>query len=403
MSLSGAMNTAVSALAAQSQALSVISNNLANSGTTGYKSVTTSFSSLVTQTFNGTAYSGAGVTSSARQNVSAQGSIQATTNTTDLAIDGNGMFAVSYGTGNDSLYFTRNGEFDQDADGYLVNNNYYLLGWPTDEDGNLLVTESSATLEKINVTNNVSSVSPTENVEIDADLGPNTSVGVTYTTSMEVYDSLGNLHTISMDWEKTATNEWSLTFSSADGTTTTGATTIQFDGNGKITSPSPASMALDFTWSNGSNASAITVDLSSLSQTYGSAGISQTKVDTDGHASGKLLGVSIADDGTVTASYDNGQAIPIYKIAIATFDNYDGLQAMSHGIYQATAASGDYTLHVAGEGGSGVLAESSLEGSTVDTADEFTRMIVAQQAYSAASQVITTAKDMYDALISAVR
>lgn len=403
MSLSGAMNTAVSALNAQSQALSVISNNIANSGTSGYKAVTTSFSSLVTQTFTGTNYSGAGVVSSARQNVAAQGNIEATGNDTDLAIDGNGMFVVRYGDDNQSTYFTRNGEFDQDPQGYLVNNNYYLMGWPTDEDGNLTVTQSSATLQKINVTDNVSSVSPTGTVAIDADLGPNTAVGEDHVTSMEVYDSLGNLHTVSMTWQKTGTNEWSLSFSSADGSTTTAATTLQFDGDGQITSPSPASMTLDFAWANGSNDSAITVDLGSLTQTYGGEGVSQSAVDADGHASGRLLGVSIAKDGTVTASYDNGQSIPIYKIAVATFSNYDGLQAMSHGVYQASSLSGDYTLHIAGEGGSGLMRESSLEASTVDTADEFTRMIVAQQAYSAASQVISTAKDMYDSLISAVR
>ncbi|MCR6632560.1 MAG: flagellar hook protein FlgE [Magnetospirillum sp.] len=403
MSLSSAMNNAVSALKAQSQALSVISNNLANSGTTGYKGVTTSFSSLVTQMYNGTTYTGAGVTSSARQNVGAQGNIQGTDNTTDIAIDGNGMFVVRYGSDNESVYYTRNGEFDQDENGYLVNGNYYLMGWPTNSDGTVSGNQSTAALQRINVTNNVSSVAATTKATIDADLGPNTTAGDDYTTSMEIYDAQGNLHTVTMTWEKTATNQWNLSFSCPDGTTTTGTTALTFDGTGKLTSPSPASVALNFTWSNGASASAIDVDLSSLTQTYGSAGVSQSSVDTDGHTSGKLLGVAIAADGTVTASYDNGQAIPIYKIAIATFPNYDGLSQLSHGVYETSSTSGDPSLHIAGEGGSGTLDGSSLESSTVDTADEFTRMIVAQQAYSAASQVITTAKDMYDALISAVR
>jgi flagellar hook protein FlgE len=403
MSLSGAMNTAVSALKSQSQALSVISNNLANSSTTGYKSVTTSFASLVTQMSNGNTYNGAGVTSSARQNVSAQGNIESTSNNTDLAIDGNGMFAVRYGADNNSVYFTRNGEFDQDKNGYLVNNNYYLMGWPTDENGKLTVTESSATLQKINVTNNVSSVKATTTAAIDADLGPTSATSSNYATSMEIYDALGNLHTVDMAWSKTGTNQWSLSFSSDDGTTTTAATALTFDGTGALTSPSPASVNLAFTWSNGASNSAIAVDLSSLTQTYGSAGVNQTSTDTDGHPAGKLLEVSVGSDGTVTASYDNGEAIPIYKVAVATFPNYDGLSALSDGIYQASSFSGDYTLHTAGEGGSGTIDGSCLESSTVDTADEFTRMIVAQQAYSAASQVITSAKDMFDSLISAVR
>lgn len=403
MSLSSAMYTAVSGLKAQSHALSMISNNLANSGTTGYKAVTTSFSALVTQMYNGTNYPGAGVTSSARQHVSNQGKIEGTTKTTDMALDGNGMFVTRYGTGDDSLYFSRNGEFQQDDEGYLENNNYYLLGWPTDEKGNVLTSQSSSSLERINVTKNISSIQPSSTATVKADLGPSTAVGGKSTSSMETYDALGNLHTVTLNWEKTGTNAWSLNFSCPDGTTTLGATALQFDGTGKLTSPSPAKVTLPFTWSNGAAASSIDIDLANVTQTYKSTGVDQVSASTNGHTTGKLLGVSVSNDGSVTASYDNGETIPIYKIAVATFSNYDGLSTLSHGMYQKSRDSGDYSLHTAGSGGSAVVKGSSLESSTVDTADEFTRMIVAQQAYSAGSQVISSAKSMYDALLSAMR
>ena len=403
MSLSGAMYTAVSGLKAQSRALSVISNNLANSGTTGYKAVTTSFSSLVTQMYNGTNYPGAGVTSAARQHVSNQGKIEGTTRTTDLALDGNGMFVMRYGTGDDSLYFSRNGEFEQSPDGYLVNNNYYLMGWPTDEKGNVLTAQSSAALERINVTKNISSIQASDVATLKADLGPGTANGGKASSSMEVYDALGNIHTVTLNWEKTGTNAWNLSFSCPDGTTSLGATALQFDGHGKLTSPSPAKLTLPFTWNNGAAASSIAVDLANVTQTYKSTGVDQVSATTNGHTTGKLLGVSVSTDGAVTATYDNGESIPIYKVAVATFSNYDGLSALSHGVYQKSRNSGDYSLHSAGTGGSAVVKGSCLESSTVDTADEFTRMIVAQQAYSAGSQVITSAKAMYDALLSAVR
>lgn len=403
MSLSSAMNTAVSALKAQSKALSVISNNLANSGTTGYKSVTTSFSSLVTQMYSGTNYNGAGVSASARQNVSNQGKIETTANSTDMALDGNGMFVVRYGSNNDSMYFTRNGEFSKDENGYLVSNNYYLMGWPTDENGKVTTSQSSATLDRINITKNVSSVKASGTAKINADLGPNTTTGDSSTSSMEVYDSLGNLHTVTMTWKKTGTNAWDLNFSSADGTTSLGTTPLAFDGNGKLTTPASGNVTLPFNWSNGSNASSIQVDLSNLTQTYKGTGVSQASATSDGRTAGKLLGVAVGGDGTVTATYDNGQSIPIFKVAVATFSNYDGLSALSNGVYQKSNSSGDYSLHSAGEGGSATVKGSRLESSTVDTADEFTRMIVAQQAYSAASQVITSSKTMYDSLISAVR
>jgi|AGTN01.3.fsa_nt_gi fagellar hook-basal body proteins len=417
MTLSSAMNTAVSALKAQGQALSVISNNLSNSSTTGYKSVTTSFSSLVVQAFSGTSYNGAGVTSSARQNVDAQGSISATGNATDLAIDGNGMFVVSSNTG--TLYFTRDGEFDTNDEGYLVNGNYTLMGWPTNADGTLVDTSMTASsLEKINVTSKVYSAKATSAVTVNASLGSATEVGsTTYTKTMEVYDSLGTAHTITMTFTHTAadttnnTNTWTVGFSSDDGTTTLGDLTMTFDGDGALTSIEdsggtaldPSAVTLPFSWSNAANDSSISLKLSNISMTGSTDGVTLTSTTNDGYATGKLTGVSVSADGTVTASYDNGQAVPIYKIAIATFPNYDGLQALSNTVYQVTSDSGSYTLNVAGQGAAGTISASALESSTVDTADEFTRMIVAQQAYSAASQVITTAKDMYDALISAVR
>lgn len=414
MTLSSAMNTAVSALKAQSQALSVISNNLANSSTTGYKSVNTQFSSLVTQAFSGTSYSGAGVTSSARQNVGSQGTISSADRATDLALDGNGMFVVSDGNG--ALYFTRNGEFDTDDDGYLVNGNNYLMGWPTDQQGNLSVSQSSDTLEKIDVTKNVSAAKATSGVTITADLGPNSTVGTDYTTTMEVYDSLGTLHTVTATYTHTATDTtnntstWTVNFTCPDsdnGNATDsdllGSATLVFDENGDLDTTSSTSATLTPSWSNASADSDITVNLSKITQTSATDGVDLTSTVKDGFAAGKLTGVSISSDGTVTASYDNGQALAIYKIAVATFPNYDGLQALSDTLYQVTSESGDYTLNIAGQGAAGSISASSLEGSTVDTADEFTKMIVAQQAYSAASQVITTAKDMYDALISAVR
>ncbi len=421
MTLSSAMTTAVSALKSQSQALSAISNNLANSSTTGYKSVTTSFKSMVTQAFSGTAYTGAGVTSRVRQNVDAQGNIESTSNVTDLALSGSGMFVVSDTSG--TTYYTRNGEFDTDDDGYLYNNagtKVYLMGWATDSTGKIAGNGTSSELERINVTNQVYSAKATGKLTLDASLGADTDVSAatTYEKTFEVYDALGNTHVVTATFTHTAadtaanTNTWTVAFSSDDGTSSSpGTLTMTFDGDGKLSTMTdsssatvdPASLSLDFDWNNAASDSSITLDLSSLDMTGATDGVTLTKVTNDGYETGKLSGISISSDGTVTASYSNGQTLPIYKIAVATFANYDGLEALSGTLYQQTSTSGIATLGTAEEGSAGSISASSLESSTVDTADEFTRMIVAQQAYSAASQVVTTAKDMYDALISAVR
>jgi flagellar hook protein FlgE len=116
-----------------------------------------------------------------------------------------------------------------------------------------------------------------------------------------------------------------------------------------------------------------------------------------------MNGVEILKDGTVVATYDNGDEVAIYKIPVATFPSYNGMSLNSDGFYEQTYGSGNYTLNEAGTSSAGEISGSSLEASTVDTADEFSKMIVSQQAYSAASQMISTCDDMYDDLMSAVR
>ncbi len=132
--MDAAMSSAVSALQAQSSALSTVSTNLANSQTTGYKAVVTQFNSLLTQDAVGISYPAGGVQAVARQNLLAQGNVTSTTTTTDMAINGNGMFPVTYGVGGNSVSYTRDGAFDSDSSGNLVlsGTNYALVGWPTD-------------------------------------------------------------------------------------------------------------------------------------------------------------------------------------------------------------------------------------------------------------------------------
>lgn len=424
MSISGALSSAVSALKAQSQALAIISDNLANSSTTGYKASTSSFSTLVTEQNTGTSYASGGVFASSRQNVGQQGLIESTSIATDLAIDGDGMFVVTYGTDGREYFFTRNGEFSIDSDGYLCNGNYYLQGWPTDSDGNVIGgnTNSTTSLEDIDVNSFAGYASPTTTEKIVANLPADAGTGDTFTSSMEVFDSLGVSHTVEIGWEKTASNEWTLTASdptlSSDSTVTSGSLsgspiTITFDTDGAVASISPSPATLTITgWTTGASDSAVTLDLGDVGSTnrltqYASnddaPSVEVTSITPDGYEYGTLTGVEIEDDGTVVASYDNGYTRAIYKIPLATFGNVDGLAALSDGVYSQTTASGTYTLQIAGHGTAGVIQGSALETSTVDTSTELTQMIIAQQAYSAASTVVSTARDMFDTLMSSVR
>lgn len=421
MSLTGALSSAISALSAQSQSLSMISDNIANTSTTGYKTTSAMFDDLVTASSNATSYASGGVTVSGRANITQQGLLAATSNATDVAIQGSGFFVVTSATSGGITSYTRNGAFSTDNAGYLENNGSYLEGWRTDSDGNVVGNESASNLQAINTQVASTSGSATTKTTIAANLPSDAATGDTYTSSMTVYDSLGAANSMQVTWTKTGTNAWSASFadptSTSDTTTATGtasgtiAITFNSDGSLASTSPSPATVAVTG-WTDGAADSTITMNLGTAGGTDGltqyasgetTPTVNVTSIDSDGLSYGKLSSISIGKNGVVDATYSNGQTIAIYKIAVATFADPTGLSAASDGLYSGTVTSGNAALQASGENGAGTIYSSELESSTTDTSSQFSSMISAQQAYSAASQVISTVDKMYDTLISAMR
>jgi flagellar hook protein FlgE len=421
MSLTGALSSAVSSLNAQSQAIAMVSDNLANSSTVGYKTTYASFEQLVTGT-SSAGYSSGGVLASSRSDVSAQGLLVSSTTSTNLAISGNGFFVVSPSSAGTDVYYTRDGAFTTDSDGYLVNNGYYLMGWPTDADGNVQGAESAGSLTAIDTNTISTTASASTSATIQANLPADAATNDTFTTSMEVYDSLGTAQSLTINWTKTGTNTWAASFSDptspTDPSTTTGtvssspvAITFNSDGSLASTSPSPAILSISG-WADGAADSSITLNLGSAGGVSGltqyssgstSPSVSVSSITSNGMAYGTLTGISIGDGGIVSAKYSNGQTIAIYKVPVATFTNTDGLSVMNGSIYAATTTSGNASLHEAGTGGAGAIKGGTLESSTTDSSEEFSTMIAAQQAYSASAQVITAVNKMFDTLLSAVR
>jgi len=427
MSLSGALSSAISGLAAQSTALSMISDNISNADTTGYKTTSSMFDDLVTASSSSTAYSSGGVTVSARANITQQGLLAATTTATNVAIQGSGFFAVTDSLANGTTYYTRNGAFTTDSSGYLVNNGYYLEGWRTDSSGNIVGSESVSNLQPVNTevaaTSAAASTKTTFDLNLPADATANTSTtstpttGSTFTSSVTVYDSLGNPASIQVTWTKASTaNQWTASFADPTSTSNTGTTTGTITGGSPVTltfgtdgtlsstNPSPASLAVS--WNDGASASTVTLDMSKVTQKASgesTPSVDTTSINSDGYAYGTLSSIAIGKNGMVDATYSNGQTIPMYQLAVATFTAPDLLSARSDGIYSATVDSGSATLQTSGTNGAGTIYGSELESSTTDTSGQFSNMISAQQAYSAASQVITTVDKMYDTLISAMR
>lgn len=421
MSLSSAINAAVSALSAQSLALSVVANNLANTSTTGYKASDTSFSTLLAGASGSSSSAAGGVLASSVTNVSAQGLLTSSSVSTNMAIDGAGFFVVASDVDGSGVGYTRNGEFSVDESGYLVNGESYLLGWATDAEGNVQGSATASTLTPIDTDAIATIAAPTTEMSMVANLPANAADNDSFTSSLELNDSLGTAATATVTWTKTGENTWTMSVSdpvlSSDSSQTVGTVsssdvTITFNEDGTLASTNPSPPTITITgWTTGAADSSISVDLGDVGSATGLSQYSDSGdtlgvelvAEHDGVEKGSLTGISIAEDGTVSGVYDNGLSRALYKVPLATFTNTNALSAASGGIYYASDSSGTATLRTAGSNGAGSIYGSQLELSTADTNTEFARMMAAQQAYSGAAQVVSTAKSMFDTLISAVR
>jgi flagellar hook protein FlgE len=416
MSIYGAMFSGVSGLSAQSRALGMISDNISNVNTVGYKSTQAQFSTLVTQSINKSVYTPGGVRAQPAQHLDKQGLLQSSASGTDIAVSGNGFFVVNEsatpGLGDDYL-FTRAGSFNRDASGNLRNTaGYYLQGWALDNNGQPIGNTSVlSSLQTVNIANLSGTARATSTAEIGANLPSTAIVGDTQDISVQVYDSLGNAHDVTLTFTKTGTNAWSYAVADpvlAGGATTSGTVTgggagsITFDGFGVPTAITQPPIAITWT-TGGASASTIALDIGTVGEIGGitqfAGQFSLGKIDQNGVRFGEYSGVVISDEGVVTALFDNGETKDIFKIPVAQFANPNGLGARDGNSYIQTSESGDVTLTGANTGGAGKIASGALEASNVDLAEEFTNMIVTQRAYSASAKVITTADEMLDELI----
>ncbi len=432
MSIFGAMTTAISGLSSQSTAFSNIGDNLANTQTTGYKGVDTTFENYVTSSTLQTNGSSAVVARPEYTNTT-QGTISQTTNPLDIAVSGQGFFPVSLPNGSvqgqptfgSQQYFTREGDFKLDANGYLVNSTgHFLNAWPINAAGQVDQTQ----LKPLQVGQSGYAPVPTSSATISANL-PATPATTPYsvTTEMPVTDSLGTSHNLDLTWSTTATpNVWSLSI--ANGATTIGSVNVAFGSastnpvpEGTIGSVTATGAGLtpsayvagqqatvDFTATLGPAAQPITLNLGTFGgtngvtqfagSTYNLISLSQNGVEPGGFA-----GVSMQSNGNLTVNYDNGQSRTVGQIPIVTFASPDSLQTHDGQAYTATKESGNPRANQVGSNGAGTLVTSSLEGSNVDIASEFTKLIVAQRAYSANTKMVTTADDMLQQTIDMKR
>ena len=456
MSLFASLTTAVSGLNAQSAAIGNISDNVANAQTVGFKEIDTSFQNLVTdstQNFN----EPGGVLATPVYENSLAGSLVSASSSTDLAISGQGFFQVkappstTAGTTTGSSfsgnnYYTRRGDFSINNQGYLVNGaGYYLEGYNVDPQTNVVDNANGSTVP-IQVTQLLDNPVATTTVKLSANLPSSYPITTDsdYTApapvSEEVYDALGNTHEASIQFNHTATNTWTAAISVAGATPTTANYTLVF-GDGTTTYPTSsggtytpaagtlASITETDSTAVGTNTTAaadgtaatitipytigaakqdLTFNLGEFGVDTGLTQFADTQVNVssitqDGIARGSFQNLSIDNNGNVALNYSNGQSLTYFQIPISQFNAPDQLQRLDGSAFSATQASGSAQLSEANSDGAGSISSSTLEQSNVDIAAEFTKLITAQNVYSANSKVITTDNQLLQTIINVIQ
>ena len=437
MSLYSSMNTAISGLTAQSRALGHISDNVANSQTVGFKRTDTNFVSLITESNNDIHRPG---TVLARPDFTnqIQGNIEQVENPLALAISGDGFFttALPVGTGTDDVlnfdarnFYTRAGDFNRNDKGYMVNGSGYVLkGWPV-TDG----VADKTRLVPIQIEEDVFTPTATEELQFVGNLNANGTTA--QTTSIQVIDSLGNARIVSLTFTPTALttdNTWTLSIAAPDAAPVTGAPagtlgslTLQFgqDPAGTTLDQADGTLA-NFTTPVGSLTGstvgtglpaniAFTADFGTGNQTFslnignfgspggltqfaktGSSGLSVSSFSQDGIPLGAFSSVSTGKNGDIRINYDNGQSRVIARAPLTLFADPDKLERLDGQAFLRSNESGEARDVEAGEDGSGLLTTRAVERSNVDIASEFSKLILAQRAYSANTKIVTAADEL---------
>ena len=427
MSLYGALLTGVSALDANSRALAITSSNIANLNTTGYKTSTADFSTFLAGSGQAGEISPSSVQVSSAQQLSKQGLLTTTGNSTDLALSGNGFFIVTDTPTllNQADFYTRAGSFTPDATGRLRNAaGFYLKAWQLNPDGTM--PSNRSTLSPINLSTLNGTAQPTANITLRANLQASTAA-VAYTTgdmtagnvtpafeqSINVYDSQGASRPMKLSFVKTAADTWAFEVAyqgpvadiGGAGSNPVSTGSLTFNADGTLATPVSGLQAFTVPW-----AASTGLLPQPLTLKFGTAGLASgvsqfdassqlTSANIDGAPYGSLTSVSVNDEGFVTALFDNGIEKRVFKIPVATFANPDALGGTSGNAYLVTDNSGTPTITEAKSGGAGAIVSNSLEASTADLAREFSNLITTQRAYSAATKIVTTADQMLQELM----
>jgi flagellar hook protein FlgE len=381
--------------------MDVVSNNISNVNTAGYKSSSVVFEDTLSQLVrpasspgNGVggvnpAQVGLGVQLGAISINFAQGSAQNTGRSTDLMIQGDGFFVLQNGN---TQEYTRAGSFTFDTNGLLVNpEGMRVQGWMA---ANGAVNTNGSPTDIVLPAGTLIKPQASGTVTVGGNIQPDPTNTDVLTLGQTVYDGQGVAHPLTITLTNDGTGGYTVDITDANGGETPTQGSVTFDATGAITVVTAPSVQL----ADGTN---VTVDMTKVTKYGGPKSLNVT--GSDGYAAGSLQGFQIAGDGSVTGVFSNGQKLVMAKVALANFNNPMGLEKVGNTAFRSTTNSGTAQINTPGSGGVGTLLGGAIEMSNVDLAQEFTSLIIAQRGFQANSRVITTSDQMLQDLVDIKR
>lgn len=415
MSLISSLFTGVTGLAANAQAMEIIGDNISNVNTVGFKSSKAVFSDIFSTILtNGSTTSQLGRGSQLQGTIKqfTQGSFESSSNALDLAIDGSGFFVVSP-TNTTGTFFTRAGQFRLNQNGLVQAITGEIL------QGQQITNDTvSTSVSDIDLAGVQSTPQATTTFTLGANLDASTSAATTFTSPITIFNSVGNQVTLSAQFTKDANaNQWTYAISTSEGTVTSGASgSVTFDTSGQLSQVKGAAVAdqnivIDYSSASTSAATqTLTWDLLNANGTATNGKLTGFAAESnnnslvqDGFTTGTLTGLTVSDKGVIAGLFNNGQTDDLYQVTLADFLAPSGLTRQGSNLFSESEESGQGVLGLARTGGFGAIVGQSLELSNVDLAEQFITMIQTQQAFQAASRIITTIDDLLTESVNLVR
>ena len=394
----------LSGLNAAAKNLDAIGNNVANANTVGFKQSQAQFADVFANSLTGAGGSqvGIGVKVAEVSQQFTQGNITATNNPLDIAINGGGFFRMDDGG---EVTYQRNGQFQLDRTGFIVNpNGAKLTGYTANSSG--VLSTGAATPLSINTADLVPQVTTQSNAVLNLDststvpavapFNMNDPTTFNNSSALTVYDSLGNSHTLQTFYVKTGPGAWNVQ-ASLDGGAAFAAGALTFNASGVLTAGSPITIPPQAV-TTGAAPLGFTMDFAGTTQ-FGAA-FSVNTLNQDGYTSGRLAGFDIAADGIILGRYTNGQSSVLGQVVLANFANPNGLQQLGNNLWAESSASGTALVGTPDSGSLGVLQSSAVEDSNVDLTAELVNMITAQRVYQANAQTIKAQDALLQTLVN---